>query len=117
MTTGTVAQPAASRGEDEGGGAGEEGFVHRRQRSAGVWRPWGFMTAGEQLIERGRKDRLEKGLETGHEQSLVKLLRARFGALPEAAVTRIRAANSAQLDVWFDRALTAVTLQDVLDGA
>ena len=68
-----------------------------------------IMTAGEQLIERGKK--------TGQEQSLVKLLRARFGALPEAAAARIRAANSAQLDAWFDRALTATVLNDVLDGA
>jgi hypothetical protein len=68
-----------------------------------------IMTAGEQLIERGRK--------AGQEQSLVKLLCSRFGALPETVAARIRAANSAQLDAWFDRALTAATLHDVLDEA
>ena len=72
-----------------------------------------IMTAGEQLIERGRKD----GLEKGQEQALVKILAARFGALPEPAAARIRAANSVQLDAWLDRVLTAATLHDVLDGA
>ena len=79
------------------------------------------MTAGEQLIERGRKDGLEKGLErglkNGQEQSLVKLLRSRFGALPEAALAWIHAADSSRLDAWFDRALSAATLDDVFDGA
>jgi hypothetical protein len=73
-----------------------------------------IMTAGEQLIERGRKEGLEKGLKKGQEQSLLKLLRARFGALPEAAAARIQAATSAQLDVFFDRALTSPSLDDVL---
>jgi hypothetical protein len=64
-----------------------------------------IMTAGEQLIERGVK--------VGKEQSLVKLLRARFGALPDDAAVRIHAADSTQLDSWFDRGLTAATLDGV----
>jgi flagellar biosynthesis/type III secretory pathway protein FliH len=72
-----------------------------------------IMTAGEQLIERGRKEGLEKGLKKSQE-ILMKLLRARFDALPEAAAARIHAATSAQLDVFFDRVLTAPTLDDVL---
>jgi predicted transposase YdaD len=68
-----------------------------------------IMTAGEQLIERGVK--------TGQERSLLKLLRARFGALPDVAAARIHAADSTRLDAWLDRVLTAATLDDVLDGA
>jgi predicted transposase YdaD len=75
-----------------------------------------IMTAGEQLIERGMKAGLEKGRKEGQEQSLLKLLRARFGALSEAAAARIHAADSTRLDAWFDRALTAATVDDVLDG-
>jgi predicted transposase YdaD len=79
------------------------------------------MTAGEVLIERGRAEGLKAGRKegerTGEERSLLKLLRARFGALPEAALARVRAADSAQLEAWFDRALNATTLDDVLDGA
>jgi hypothetical protein len=71
-----------------------------------------IMTAGEQLIERGRKE----GVKAERERSVLKLLRARFGALPEAAVARIHAADSNRLDVWLDRLLSAATLDDVLDG-
>jgi hypothetical protein len=67
------------------------------------------MTAGEELIERGRKDGLEK--------RLLKLLRARFGALPDAAIAQIKAADSARLDGWLDLVLTATSLEDVLGGA
>src|SRR5262249_2969554 len=67
-----------------------------------------IMTAGEQLVERGRKE--------GEERILLRLLRTRFGALPEAAVAQIRAADSARLDAWADRVLTATTLAEVLDG-
>jgi len=71
-----------------------------------------IMTAGEQLIERGRKE----GERKGEERSLLKLLRARFGTLPEAAVARVYAADTTRLDAWLDRVLTAATLDEVLDG-
>ena len=67
------------------------------------------MTAGEVLIERGRKEIQEK--------TLLKLLRSRFGALPDAAAARICAADTSRLGDWFDRALTAASLDEVLDGA
>jgi hypothetical protein len=71
-----------------------------------------IMTAGEQLIERG----VERGRKAEQERSVLRLLRARFGALSDAAAARIHAADRARLDTWFDRALTAATLDDVLDG-
>jgi hypothetical protein len=39
------------------------------------------------------------------------------GARDLGAGARVRAADSAQLEAWFDRAITAATLDDVLDGA
>jgi hypothetical protein len=68
-----------------------------------------IMTAGEVLIERGRKE-MQEG-------NLLKLLRSRFGALPETTAARIHAADTSRLGEWFDRALRAATLEEVLDGA
>jgi predicted transposase YdaD len=99
------------------GQAPPEAVVAQLLDVVGVEHTEEIMTAGEQLIERGRKDGLEKGLRAGQEQILLKLLRARFGALPDAAAARIHAADSARLDAWADRVLTAATLDDVLDGA
>jgi hypothetical protein len=45
---------------------------------------------------------------------LLKLLRARFGELPEAAVARVNAAELEQLDTWAERVLYAQTLADVI---
>jgi hypothetical protein len=43
-----------------------------------------------------------------------KLLRARFGDLPETAVARVNAAELGQLDTWAERVLSAQTLADVI---
>lgn len=62
----------------------------------------------------GRREGRKEGLDEGKRQSLLRLLRARFGDVPEATVARVHAASAAQLDTWLDRILTAATLDDVL---
>lgn len=77
-----------------------------------------IMSIADWYEDRGRQAGLEKGraegLKIGARNLLVKLLRTRFGALPEVAAARIQAADAAQLDVWAERVLTASTLDDVL---
>lgn len=77
-----------------------------------------IMSIADWYEDRGRQAGLEKGrdegLRTGARNALLRQLRARFGALPEAAEARIQAADTAQLDVWIDRVLTAATLDEVL---
>ena len=90
------------------GQATPEAVVAKLLDVVGVEHTEEIMTAGEQLIERGMK--------VGQEKSLLKLLRSRFGALPDATAAQIHLADSARLDAWFDRALTAATLDDVFDG-
>jgi hypothetical protein len=67
------------------------------------------VSIADQLEERGRQQ--------GQRTALLKLLRSRFGALPEAAVARVNRADAAQLDLWFDQALSARTLAEVLGDA
>ncbi|WP_437564198.1 hypothetical protein [Sorangium sp. So ce542] len=45
---------------------------------------------------------------------LLRLLGARFGVLPDAAVARVNAADIGERDRWSERVLTAPTLADVL---
>jgi predicted transposase/invertase (TIGR01784 family) len=59
----------------------------------------------------------EQGRQSGVRGTLLKLLRARFGALPDAARARIDTADADQLDAWFDRALSAASLDDALADA
>jgi hypothetical protein len=58
--------------------------------------------------------RLE-GRQEGERAILLRLPRARFGELPAAAVTRIEQAESATLEQWAERVLSAKTLAEVLD--
>jgi hypothetical protein len=67
------------------------------------------MTAGEKLIERGRQE--------GQRAMLLKLLGARFGALPAAVIARVNAAGLDQIESWFERGISAPTLAAALDGA
>jgi hypothetical protein len=73
------------------------------------------VTAGEMLIERGRKEERAKSEATLREV-LEQMLSTRFGALPEPAAARIRGAKAVQLKRWLHRVLTAATLADVLDA-
>jgi hypothetical protein len=44
-----------------------------------------------------------------------KLLRTRFGAVPEKAALKVRAADAATLDLWAERVLTAHSLAEALE--
>jgi len=71
-------------------------------------------SVADQLIEKGRKKGQQEGRQEGAREMLLKLLGARFGALPEAVVARVMAAAAAELDLWFDRGLSAKSLAEVL---
>ncbi len=79
---------------------------------------------GEQLIERGRQQGREEGREEGRQQGLLqgraeyvlRILTARGVQVDEPARQRILTCTDlATLDRWFDRALNATTLAEVLD--
>jgi len=63
---------------------------------------------------------MEKGMEKGREQTLCELLEelleARFGPVSEMVRGRLADADSAQLSLWFRRALTASSLESVFAG-
>ncbi|WP_437827408.1 DUF4351 domain-containing protein [Sorangium sp. So ce1153] len=63
------------------------------------------------------KKYVAQGRQEGERTILLRQLRARFGELPEAAVVRIEAAETASLEQWAERVLSAKTLADVLDEA
>jgi Putative transposase, YhgA-like len=82
-------------------------------------------TIAEALEEQGMRRGLEKGREEALEQArreglrksqdtLVRLLRLRFGRVPRAVVQMIRATQDVEwLDTWLDRVITAPTLADI----
>ena len=84
------------------------------------------MSIADSYEDRGWRERFEKGwaegfriglaegIRMGTRNVLLRMLRSRFGALPETAEARIQAAEVAQLEVWADRILTAATLDEVL---
>ena len=68
------------------------------------------LTWGEKLIEKGR----EAGVVDGTRAALLRLMMAKFGALPEATKVRIEAIDSMdELDALLDRVLTAATLEEM----
>ncbi|XXT20019.1 hypothetical protein WME94_00440 [Sorangium sp. So ce429] len=77
-----------------------------------------IVTIAYYLREQGRlagerEGRLAGRLD-GQRSTLLKLLRLRFGELPEPVVARVRAADAAQIEGWTERVLTSPMLDDVL---
>jgi Putative transposase, YhgA-like len=88
-------------------------FVRRLVAAAGPHVEEEIVTIADQLREEGRQE----GRKEGRRTALLKLLRARFGALPETVVARVNGAGAADLEAWFDRALVAQALAEVLGDA
>ena len=73
----------------------------------------------EQGVEQGMRQGLEQGLEQGMRQGLEKAMRRylskRFGQVPSVYDRIIAEADEQQLDDWFDRALSASSIESVFD--
>jgi hypothetical protein len=68
-------------------------------------------------IERGLEQGLEQGAANAKAQDVLKVMDARgLAPTPEQRANVTATAGIAQLDVWFDRALTADTAADVFGG-
>ena len=61
------------------------------------------------------KKYVAQGRQEGELNLLLRQMRARFGELPAASVTRIEAADIAEIERWGERVLSARTLAEVLD--
>ncbi|MDY7226146.1 Rpn family recombination-promoting nuclease/putative transposase [Hyalangium rubrum] len=73
-------------------------------------------TVGEKLIEQGRQQGLLEGLAKGQAQSVLRALVARGVYVDAESRQRILACRDMEtLDRWFDRALTATRLSEVLE--
>ena len=69
-----------------------------------------IVTAGQELIEQGRK----QGIEQGFQEVLLRQLRQRFGSQVDAHVEqRIVTASAEQVEIWSMRVLSAATLAEL----
>jgi hypothetical protein len=71
-------------------------------------------TGAEALMERGAQQGAQKAGLLTRRQTLVRLLRKRFGSVPSEVVSVVEASNDVdQLDNWLDRLVTARTLEEL----
>ncbi|TVR57029.1 MAG: transposase [Candidatus Competibacteraceae bacterium] len=66
-----------------------------------------MMTIAEQWVQEGRQEGMEKGLEKGEAKAPPRQLQVKFGPPEPAVAARIAAADSAQVERWLERILTA----------
>ena len=62
-----------------------------------------MMTIAEQWEQQG----MEKGMEKGEAKALLRQIQVKFGPPEPAVAARVQAAESAQLERWLERILTA----------
>ena len=74
-------------------------------------------TIFEQAWDDGRSIGVAKGRAEGRAEDIARLLRHRFGPLPAAVQGRVNKASLDELDIWFDRALGAPSLESVFGDA
>jgi hypothetical protein len=73
-----------------------------------------YVTSVERIgLERGRLEGREEGREEGLREALRRIVRARFGAAPEALERRIAEADRAALDQMLDRVSVVQTVDDL----
>ncbi len=76
-----------------------------------------YMTVADQMRAEGRvrghADGREEGRTAGQADLLLSLLTLKFGPPADGVRERVRAARSAQLQVWAERMLTATVLEGV----
>ena len=67
----------------------------------------------EMFVQRIKLDGLRDGKLEGHRETVLRLLRRKFGALPDDVVTRVQNADTALLEKLEDKVLFANTLDDM----
>jgi len=71
-------------------------------------------TGAEALMERGRTEGRTEAMVQTRRQTLVRLLRKRFGSVPSDVVSVVEATDDVdQLDNWLDLFATAQTLEEL----
>jgi predicted transposase/invertase (TIGR01784 family) len=73
----------------------------------------GIQQGVQQGIQQGVQQGMQQGVMQGELRVLSRLLRKRFGELPEWAEQMLKEASGAMLEVWSERVLTAAALEDV----
>lgn len=72
-----------------------------------------MLSVADQLIQRG----FDKGCMQEHRTLLMRLLGRRFGAVPAHIAERVATASPPDLELWFDRAIDAGSLDEIFEGA
>ena len=76
------------------------------------------VTWADKMKEEGRQEGRQTGLVEGKRGTLLRLLAAKFGPLPKETTSRIQTVESLdELDDYFDRALTANSLEEMKLGS
>ncbi|MBE0506305.1 MAG: Rpn family recombination-promoting nuclease/putative transposase [Marinospirillum sp.] len=68
----------------------------------------------EDALKKGRQEGISIGEVKGEAQTLLKLIKLKFGQHPEWVESRLNEATKDQLDVWVGKILTAATLDELL---
>ena len=72
-------------------------------------------TRFEEWAHQHKDEGRQEGRQEGQARSLQRLLVARFGPLGAATLADLERANLQQLEIWFDRAIAARSLQEVFE--
>ena len=91
-----------------------DGFIKQRYAERGQLMSGFAERFIEQGMQKGIQQGIQQGMQQGEARTLLRLLRSRFGALPLEVQQTIEAADADTLMQWFESALNAQTLDEVM---
>ena len=94
----------------------KEAIVSLAENLRKLGREEGMEKGLQKGLQKGRQEGRQEGRQQGRAETVLKLLQLKFGRLPAATTTRVRAASEAELERWTERVLTGTSAADVLDG-
>ena len=67
------------------------------------------------ILARGRREGIEKGIEKGETALLAKMLELKYGSLPDGVRDKLAQADAAAIEQWAAKLLAAQTLAEIFD--
>lgn len=93
--------------------AAEAASKEARERALREGRQEGLQTGRQEGLQTGLQEGRQEGRQEGESSLLRRLLEFKFGPLPADVELAIQSAPEQTLKAWFDKALTATTLDEI----
>ncbi len=89
-------------------------LAERVKQWAEEWKEQGLQEGRQEGRQKGHQEGRQEGFQQGEAETLLKLIKLKFGEAPDWAVQSVLKADKAELDGWVEQILTAESVEHLL---